>query len=225
MRKGDTQMMEHGTRHGDMVFDNGRYAAKEFSPATGPAIIRAVSDSPFHGVLDMSYTVKRTTVWAGDIMNRPGMLARVLEALSTSGANLEFLIARRVSDNTSRVFVSPIRGKRQEAAARDVGLMPAEKLHTIRIEGPNRPGLASEVTRGVAGKGVNLRGASAAAINGRAVIYLGLSTEADAATALRAIKTTLVEIKRTTSASRRRPAPTRSAPARTRRAIAKKKRR
>lgn len=172
----------------------------------------------------MSYSVKRAAVWVGDIMNRPGMLARVLEALSAAGANLEFLIARRVSDNTSRVFVSPIKGKRQEAAARDVGLMPADTMHTVRVEGPDQPGLASELTRGVAGSGVNLRGASAAAVDGKAVIYLGVTTASEADAALRAVKGVIAGMKRGSGAARGKTKPARAAKPLPRRAAAKKKR-
>lgn len=173
----------------------------------------------------MSYSVKRVAVWVGDIMNRPGMLARALEALSSAGANLEFMIARRVSDNTSRVFLSPIKGKRQEAAARDVGLTPADTMHTVRIQGPDRPGLASELTRGVAGLGVNLRGASAAAVNGKVVIYLGVTTAGEAETALRAVKNVLTQAKRAPGAARAKAKSPMSAKPKTRRAGSKKKRR
>ena len=137
------------------------------------------------------YTVKAMEVWAGDIMNRPGMLARVIEAMTTAGADMEFMIARRVSENTSRVFLSPIRGKKVKQAAQDVGLMPASGLQTIRVEGPDRPGLGAALTRAIASAGVNLRGASAAVIGKRAVFNFGVSTAEDAKAAIKAVKPAL----------------------------------
>ncbi len=56
----------------------------------------------------MPYTVKKVDIWAGDILNRPGMLARVLESLTQAGAQLDFMIARRVNEQTSRLFVAPV---------------------------------------------------------------------------------------------------------------------
>lgn len=123
----------------------------------------------------MAYRITRVDVWAADILNRPGMLARVLEALRNAGAEVEFLIARRVTEHTSRVFVSPIKGRRQQQAAADVGLVPAVGMHALCVKGPNRPGLAAEITRAVATAGINLRGVSAAVIGPTAALYLAFA--------------------------------------------------
>jgi hypothetical protein len=139
----------------------------------------------------MSYNIKKVEVWAGDILNRPGTLARVLEALTNAGAQLEFLIARRASSRTSRVFLAPLKSARQKRAAVDVGLVPASGMHALRIEGPDRKGLGAEMTRAVAARGINLRGASVAAIGRRLVAYLALSSEDDATSAAAALRTAL----------------------------------
>lgn len=125
----------------------------------------------------MSLKIAKVEVWAADIRNRPGMLARVLEALTNAGAQLEFIVARRVTDNTSRVFVAPLRSKKERSAAADVGMTQAKGLHTIRIEAPDRIGLAAEISRAVADAGVNIRGVSAATIGKKSVIYMGFATE------------------------------------------------
>lgn len=124
----------------------------------------------------MSMIVQEVNVWAGDLMNRPEKLARVLEALASAGAELEFLVARRVSETTSRVFVAPLRNERQQLAAMDVGLVPATGMHAIRIDSPDRQGLGAEITRAVAAAGINIRGATAATIGGRNVFWLAFRT-------------------------------------------------
>lgn len=139
----------------------------------------------------MSYTIKKVDVWAADISNRPGTLARLLEGLANAGAQLEFMIARKVSDNTSRVFVAPITGAKQRRAASDVGLTRAKGMHSLRIEGPNRAGLGAKITRAVAGKGVNLRGASAAAIGRKALFYLAVQDEKACKEAIRVVRALL----------------------------------
>ena len=127
----------------------------------------------------MAYKNSKVEVWVGDILNRPGMLARVLESLSNAGAKLEFMIARRVADSTSRVFLAPIKGKKQKQAASEMGLVIAGGLHALRIEGPDRPGLGADLTRAVADQGLNLRGASAAALGKKCVFYLAFEREED----------------------------------------------
>ncbi len=134
------------------------------------------------------YKIGKVEVWAADIMNRPGMLARVLESLRNAGANLEFVVARRVSDNTSRVFLAPLKGAKQVRAAGDVSLTKAAGMHTLRIEGPDRAGLGADLTRAIAEAGVNIRGLSAASLGRRSVCYVALATESDAKTAAAALK-------------------------------------
>lgn len=139
----------------------------------------------------MAYTINKVEVWAGDILNRPGTLARVLEGLTNAGAQLEFMVARRVNEGSSRVFLAPIKGTKQQRAASDVGFARAKGMHSLRIEGPNRAGLGAEITRAVAGKGINLRGASAAAIGRKAVFYLAVETEQARKDAMRAVRNLL----------------------------------
>jgi len=143
----------------------------------------------------MPYTINKVEVWVGDIPNRPGTLARVLEGLSGAGASLEFLIARKLDDATSRVFVAPLKTKKQKQAAGNVGLSVAD-MNSIRIEGPDRPGLGAQLSRAVADAGINIRGASAAALGKRAVFYLAFDSTADAKSAAAALRKALAPKKR-----------------------------
>jgi len=141
----------------------------------------------------MAYSVKKVDVWAGDVADRPGGLAAAIAALSSAGANLEFLIARRAPDKpgTGAVFLTPIRGAKQKAAAQGAGLSLSDSLHSVRIEGPDRAGLGAKMTSALADAGINLRGVSGAAVGRRAVTYFGFDSGADADTAVRILKKTL----------------------------------
>ena len=139
----------------------------------------------------MSYNINKVEVWAADIPNRAGTLSRVLEGVSNAGAQLEFMIARKVDDATSRVFVAPIKGAKRQQAASGVGLNRAAGMLSLRIEGPDRPGLGARITNAVAEKGVNLRGASAAAVGKKAVFYLAVESEQDLKAATQAVRKVL----------------------------------
>jgi len=141
----------------------------------------------------MAYSVGKVDVWAGDIPNQPGTLANALDALANAGAKLEFLIARKVDDMTSRVFLSPIKGKKLERAAAGAGISKAANLFGIRIEGPDKPGTGARIARAVANAGINLRGASAAGLGKGGVMYLAVESEADLSNAMKAIKSGLKE--------------------------------
>jgi len=141
----------------------------------------------------MAYTVKKVEVWAGEIVDRPGGLADRLAALSSAGASLEFLISRRAPDKpgTGVVFLTPIKGAKARRAAKEAGLSTTDSLHSVRVEGPDRAGLGSKMTRALADVGINLRGVSGAALGRRAVTYFAFDAGADADTAVRVLKKTL----------------------------------
>lgn len=144
----------------------------------------------------MAANVKKVDVWVTDLANHPGTLARVLEALAQAGADLEFLIARQVDENTSRLFLAPLKGKKQQRAAAEVGLVPAQGMHSIRLEGLNRPGVGAELTRAISVAGLNIRGASAAAMGRQHVFYLAFNTEDDAKAATKVVRKVLAGTKK-----------------------------
>jgi len=156
----------------------------------------------------MALKVTQVEVWAGSIEDRPGELARVLEALAEAGANLECVIARRepAQPGKGQVFVCPLRGKRAQEAAKSVGMSPATDMGTLRVEGPDKPGLGGRLARAIADAGINLRGVSAAVIGGRFVAYFGFDSSEDAKRAASALKAV--------DAARRRPAARAKRPAR-----------
>ncbi|HEX2225811.1 MAG TPA: ACT domain-containing protein [Candidatus Binatia bacterium] len=141
----------------------------------------------------MAYAVNKVDVWAGEIADRPGGLAGTLEGLQDAGVNLEFLVARRAPDKpgTGVVFVTPIKGAKQKSAAGAAGLQTTDSLHSVRVEGPDRPGLGSKMTRALAEAGINLRGISAAAMGRRAITYFAFDSAADANNAIRVLRKTL----------------------------------
>jgi hypothetical protein len=141
----------------------------------------------------MAYTVKKVEVWAGEIADRPGGLASTLTALQAAGSNIEFVVARRAAEKpgTGVVFVTPIKGAKQKAAAQQAGLSTSEGLHSVRVEGPDRAGLGAKMTDALGAAGINLRGISAAALGRQAVSYFAFDSEADADNAIRVLKKTL----------------------------------
>jgi hypothetical protein len=141
----------------------------------------------------MAYTIKKVDVWAGEIVDRPGGLGEKLSALSDACANLEFLVSRRAPDKpgTGVVFVTPVKGAKQKNAAQQAGLATTDSLHSVRVEGPDRAGLGSKMSRALADAGINLRGVSAAALGRRAVTYFAFDSAADADTAMRVLKKAL----------------------------------
>lgn len=130
----------------------------------------------------METLVERVDVWAAKIEDQPGGLARLLTALHDVGADLQFVIARRRPEEPGSgiVFVTPLEGDREIAAAASVGFNVTQSLHSVRITGRDRPGAAAALTQKLADAGINLRGFSASVIGPQFVAYLALDSSDDA---------------------------------------------
>ena len=140
----------------------------------------------------MASQISRVDVWAGNIADRPGGLAKKLEALAEAGASLEFMIARRRPEKPDRavVFLAPVRGPKQIRAARKAGLSKAATMYSLRLEGPDKPGLGARISDVIAEAGINMRGLSAAAIGRKYVVYFAFDSDADAKMASRILRKT-----------------------------------
>ena len=141
----------------------------------------------------MAYSIRKVDVWAGEIDDRPGGLAGKLEALAKAGANLEFIIARRQPDKpgTGVVFLTPVKTPQQKQAATAAGFNATSSLQSVRVEGPDRPGLGIKMTRALAEAGINMRGLSAAALGRRSVSYFAFDNVEDADNAVKLLKKAL----------------------------------
>ena len=124
--------------------------------------------------------VEHVDVWAATIEDRPGQLAHVLAELREAGADLHFIIARRAEPGKVVVFVTPLRGDREITAAAHLGFNVAHTLHSVRIMGLDRPGVAAELTQKLADGGINMRGFSLSVIGRQFLAYAAVDSLADA---------------------------------------------
>ena len=138
----------------------------------------------------MGLKVSTVDVWAATLEDRVGGLVEKLAPLSAAGANLEFVIARRAPEKpgTGVLFVTQLTGDEQIKASTDAGFLQTGSLHSVRVEGPDRPGLGTMMAKALADARINLRGLSAAAIGRKFVAYLALDTVDDAEKAMRILK-------------------------------------
>ncbi len=124
--------------------------------------------------------VEHVDVWAATIEDRPGGLAQVLATLREAGADLRFIIARRVEPGKGVVFVTPLQGDREIAAAAQGGFNITHTLHSVRVMGRDRPGIAAELTQKLADGRINLRGFSLSVIGAQFLAYAAVDSLDDA---------------------------------------------
>jgi hypothetical protein len=134
----------------------------------------------------MAFRMHQVQVWSGDMPDRPGAAAAILERLAHAGVDLEFVLTRPQRDdpNQSAVFLAPIVEAEHVQAARAVGLTPARDIVMLCVEGDNRPGLGYEIMSRLAVAGINLRGLSVSTLEKRFICYLALDNADELALAI-----------------------------------------
>ncbi len=137
----------------------------------------------------MALKATKAEVWAATIEDRAGGAADKLEALAKAGASLEMLLARRTEQPGQGVmFVTPVKGAKAVKAAQAAGFGKPENIHSVRVEGSDKPGLGSKIARALGDAGVSFRGVSAVAIGRNFVSYLACDSAEDAAKAIAVLK-------------------------------------
>jgi hypothetical protein len=126
----------------------------------------------------MDLIVEKEDVWIATLEDKPGALAGKLIALADAGADLDFVIARRSPERPGMgvVFVTPLQGDAELKAASEIGFSAINRLHSLRIEGENQPGIGGKITDKLARVGINLRGFSGAVIGKRFVLHLAFDS-------------------------------------------------
>jgi hypothetical protein len=137
----------------------------------------------------MGLFVEAVDVWAAPISDRPGSLAEALKALRDAGADLQCIIARRAPDQPGKgvVFVTPLQGDQEIAAAAQVGFSASHTVHSVRVMGRDRPGIAATVTQKISEASINLRGFSSVVVGTQFIAYLAVDSREDADRVIKAL--------------------------------------
>jgi hypothetical protein len=138
----------------------------------------------------MAFTANKVEMWTGEINDRVGGLAAVLEPLAEAGVDLEVVVARRQPGAPGKgvVFLGPIQGAKGEQAAAKAGLKRTPDLTALRVDGANKPGECQRLTKLLADAGINLRGLAATVLGNKFTISLGFDSDADATKAVQVLK-------------------------------------
>jgi predicted amino acid-binding ACT domain protein len=82
------------------------------------------------------------------------------------------------------MYVTPVKGKKVIEAAQGSGFGKALTVHTVRVEGSDKPGATAAIMRALAHSGISFRALSASAVGRRFVVFLALDNAEDATRAV-----------------------------------------
>ena len=137
----------------------------------------------------MALSVKKITLWRGEVKDKPGTLSGVLAPLAEAGVSLQVVMGyhRHGGGNKAFIEVSPVAGKKATAAARKAGLQ-ASSVPAVLVQGDDKPGLGHAIAQAVAEAGINLGFLVAQVIDKQFSAVIGFESEAAAKKATGLIK-------------------------------------
>jgi hypothetical protein len=138
----------------------------------------------------MALKVTRVDTWMATVEDRAGGAAEKFEPLAKAGVNLEFTLARRTPEDPGKgiMFIYPVKGAKAVRAAKEAGFAKSDSVHSVRMEGNDKPGVAARVARALADAGISFRGFAATSIGRRFVAFVAFDSAADAARAASLLK-------------------------------------
>ena len=138
----------------------------------------------------MAIKASKCDVWAVSISDRAGGLAEKLAPLAGAGASLEMVLARRTPENPGQgmLFVTPIKGAKATRAAQAAGMGKPQTIHSVRVEGGDKPGLGAKIAACLGDAGVSIRGMSGVAIGKKFVSFIACDSAEDQVRAIAALK-------------------------------------
>jgi hypothetical protein len=130
----------------------------------------------------MSFKMQRVHVYHAEVEDKPGGIAAKLKKLAEAGVHLEYVYSQRSATKPGMgdLYVAPLNGNGQIAAARAAGMHEVSEPIVMRIEGDDKKGLSGRLTQAWEMAGINLHGLVMTAIQGKFVGYITFDSVEDA---------------------------------------------
>jgi hypothetical protein len=145
----------------------------------------------------MALTVKKITLWRGEVDNKPGVLDGVLAPLAAAGVDLQVVMGYRYPghDDKAAIEACPVSGRKAIAAARDAGL-GASAIPTLLVQGDNKPGLGHAIAEAIAGADINVGFLVAQVIEKKFSAVIGFDDEGQSRKAVSLIKKAVQKLRK-----------------------------
>jgi hypothetical protein len=130
----------------------------------------------------MSFKMQRVHVFHAEVEDKAGGISGKLKTLAEGGAHLEYVYSQRSATKAGvgDLYVAPLHGQGELAAAKKAGLHEAGEPIVMRVEGDDKAGLSGRLTQAWELAGINLHGLVMSVIGGKFVGYATFDSVADA---------------------------------------------
>ena len=130
----------------------------------------------------MSFKMQRVHLFHAEVEDKPGGVSGKLKRLAEAGAHLEYVYSQRSATKTGMgdLYVAPLHGNNELAAARAAGLHEVGEPIVMRVEGDDKAGLSGRLTQAWEMAGINLHGLVMSVVGGRFIGYATFDSVVDA---------------------------------------------
>jgi hypothetical protein len=143
----------------------------------------------------MSFTIKKFPIWSVEIEDVQGAATGLYKVLADAGADIEFSLCRPLNEKTGKaiLFLAPIKGKKQEEAARKADFVERPDVIGVQVQGPSRVGGNFRLTAAIAHANVTMRALVTTVDGSRFTTIFAFKSEEDADAAVKVLHKVLDE--------------------------------
>jgi hypothetical protein len=139
------------------------------------------------------FTIKKFSMWSVEVDDVAGATTGLFKILADAGADIDFSLSRPLGDKPGRaiLFLAPIKGKKQEEAARQAEFVERKDVVGVQVQGPSRVGGNFRLTAALAHENLSVRALVTTVDGSRFTTIFALRSDADADRAIKVLHTVL----------------------------------
>ena len=128
------------------------------------------------------FTIKKFSIWSTEIDDVAGSTTGLFKILADAGADIEFSLSRPLGDRPGKaiLFLAPIKGKKQEEAAKEADFVLRSDVVGVQVQGPSRVGGNFRLTAAIAHEDLTVRALVTTVDGERFTTIFAFQNEADA---------------------------------------------
>jgi len=136
-----------------------------------------------------TFSIKKFPIWSVEVDDVAGATTGLFKVLADAGADIQFALGRPKSDKggDAILFLAPIKGKEQEAAAREADIRPRPDVVGVQVQGPNRVGGNFKLTAAIAHANLTVRALVTTVDGDRFTAVFAFNSEKDADEAVKVL--------------------------------------
>lgn len=141
------------------------------------------------------FTIKKFPIWSVEIDDVAGSTTGLFKILADAGADIEFSLSRPLGDKPGKaiLFLAPIKGKKQEEAARRADFVQRKDVIGVQVQGPSRVGGNFRLTAALSHENLPIRALVTTVDGQRFTTVFAFKNEDDADAAVKVLHKVLDE--------------------------------